>query len=184
MNHLPNKNRKNRLRKTFFQSSSVLFIAVLFYSCSASYSFQGGKINYNLIKTISIYDFPNRSPLVYPTLEQVFNQELRNKFVEQTRLVPVSNGGDIEIEGEITGYNMQGMAVKEDAFASRTRLTITVRIKYINNKEADSDVEQTFSAFQEYDSNDTLDPTTQENLNRQIVEELIDMIYNATVANW
>ena len=171
---------KYNLSRCFF----ILFVASFFHSCTVSYSFQGGKINYDLIKTITIYEFPNRAALVEPSLAQEFNQELRNRFVEQTRLVPVSNNGDIEIEGEITGYNMQGMAVKEDAYASRTRLTISVKIKYRNNKEPDSDVEQPFSAFQEFDSNQTLEYPVQANLRKQIIEELVDMIYNATVANW
>ena len=171
---------KYNLSRYFF----ILFVASFFHSCTVSYSFQGGKINYDLIKTITIYEFPNRAALVEPSLAQEFNQELRNRFVEQTRLVPVSNNGDIEIEGEITGYNMQGMAVKEDAYASRTRLTISVKIKYRNNKEPDSDVEQPFSAFQEFDSNQTLEYPVQANLRKQIIEELVDMIYNATVANW
>lgn len=183
LNHL--KQSKRRYYPLFpYFILFVFFISILFYSCSASYSFQGGKINYNLVKTITIRDFPNRATLVYPTLAQTFDRELRNRFIEQTRLVSVPNNGDIEIEGEITGYTIQGMAVKEDAYASRARLTITVKVRYTNNKEPDSDVEQTFSSSQEFDSGQTLDASVQENLNRLIVEELVDMIYNATVANW
>lgn len=164
----------------------LTFIALipLWISCSMSYSFQGGKINYELVKTITIHDFPNRATLVFPTLSQTFDRALRNRFIEQTRLVAVPNNGDIEISGEITKYEIQGMAVKEDAYSSRTRLTITVQVRYENNKEPDSDVDKSFSASREFDSGQTLDASVQENLNREIVEELIDMIYNATVANW
>jgi len=161
----------------------ILFFSFILYSCSFSYSFQGGKLNYDVVKTITIHDFPNRATLVYAPLAQVFDQALRNRYIEQTRLVPVSNNGDIQIEGEITGYDIQGTAVKADAFASQTRLTITVKVSYINNKEPDSDVEQSFSAFREYPSERMLDEV-QDGLIREIVDELIDLIYNATVANW
>lgn len=166
--------------------SSIIIISFFFIlnSCSVSYSFQGGKINYALVKTITIHDFMNRATFVHPTLAQTFDRALRNRFVEQTRLVSIPNNGDIEIEGEITGYNIQGMAVKEDAYSSRTRLTITVKVRYTNNKEPDSDVDQTFSANREYDSDQGLDDAVQERLNGEIVDELIDMIYNATVGNW
>jgi hypothetical protein len=170
--------KTKRIKVLFF--SFILFILP---SCSVSYSFHGGKLNYDLVKTITIHDFPNRAPLVYPPLSQVFDQALRNRFIEQTRLFPVSNNGDIEIEGEITGYDIQGIAVKADAYASQTRLTISVRLKYTNNKEANSDVEQTFSAYSEFDSSSSLDEV-QDELVKKIVDELIDMIYNATVANW
>jgi hypothetical protein len=140
-------------------------------------------LNYDVVKTITIQDFPNRAALVYPPLAPAFDQALRNRFIEQTRLMPVDNNGDIEIEGEITGYDVQGTAVKDDAYASRTKLTVTIRVRYTNHKEEGSDVEQTFSAFREYDATRSLDEV-QDGLIREIVDELIDMIYNATVANW
>ena len=152
-------------------------------SCSISYKLEGGSINYDLTKTIQIADFPNRAALIYPSLSQIFDQELRNRFIEQTRLTPVSNNADIEISGEITQYGIQGMAVKEDAFSSQTRLTISIRVQYVNNKEQNQDVDQTFTAFREYPSDRGLD-AVQDELCRQICEELVDMIYNATVANW
>lgn len=148
-----------------------------------SYSFQGGKLNYDVVKTITIQDFPNRAALVYPPLAYAFDQALRNRFIEQTRLVSVPNNGDIQIEGEITGYNIQGTAVREDAFASQTRLTITVRVVYTNNKEQDSDVDQVFSSFREYPSDRQLEDV-QDGLIDEMVRELVDMIYNATVGNW
>ena len=155
----------------------------MFSSCSISYKLEGGTINYDVTKTIHIADFPNRAPLVYPSLSQIFDQKLRDRFIEQTRLVTVSNNADIEITGEITQYGIQGMAVKEDAFSSQTRLTISVRVQYVNNKEQNQDVDQTFSAFREYPSETGLD-AVQDQLCREICEELVDMIYNATVANW
>ncbi|GHV12225.1 hypothetical protein FACS1894162_8190 [Bacteroidia bacterium] len=165
-------------------TGSVVWALLLFLTaCSVSYSFQGGKLNYELTKTITIKDFPIRAALVYPPLAPAFDQALRNRFIEQTRLREVSNNGDIEIEGEITGYNVQGTAVKEDAYASRTKLTISVHVKYTNHKEANSDVEQTFSASQEYDASRSLDEV-QDALIREIVDEIIDQIYNATVGNW
>jgi hypothetical protein len=163
--------------------TGVVFLLLFLQACSFSYSFQGGKLNYDIVKTITIKDFPNRAPLVYPPLSQSFDQALRSRYIEQTRLVPVSNNGDIEIEGEITNYDVQGMAVKEDAYASRTRLTITVRVKYVNHKELNSDVDQSFSASREFDAARSIDEV-QDALIREIVDELIDQIYNATVANW
>lgn len=170
--------------KNYKWVSLLLTIACLLgaNACSVSYKLEGGSINYDLTKTIQIGSFPNRTPH-YPELSQLFEQALRRRFVEQTRLTEVRNNPDIEIEGEITGYNIAGMAVKEDAYASLTKLTITVNIVYINNKESGKDVKQTFSAFKEFDSSLSLS-NVQDELVSQIIDELIDMIYNATVANW
>jgi hypothetical protein len=151
-------------------------------ACSISYKLEGGSINYDMTKTIHISEFPNRTPN-YPLLTQVFDLALRKRFIEQTRLKEASNNADIEIEGEITGYHLAGQAVKADDYASKTRLTVSIRVHYINNKEANKDLDQTFSAFREFDSNSPLE-SVENQLIEEIVNELVDMIYNATVANW
>ena len=160
----------------------VSFILVLLTSCSISYSTSGGSVNYNIIKTIQISEFPNRTPF-YSPMSSMFNLALRKRLVEQTSLTEVKANGDLEIDGEITKFDVQGMAVKQDAYASQTRLTITVSVEYINNKEAGKDVTQTFSAFQEFSSEKSIDEV-QDELVKKIIDEIVDMIYNATIASW
>jgi len=158
------------------------FVLCLLVSCSVSYKFEGGSVNYDLTKTIHITDFPNRTPF-YSPMASMFNLALRKRFIEQTRLKEVNANADIEIEGEITNYDVAGMAVKGDAYSSQTRLTVTVHVKYTNNKEAGKDVDQRFSAFQEFPSTQTVDEV-QDQLVTTIISDLVDMIYNATIANW
>ena len=164
-----------------FRTALLILFPFIVCACTVSVSFQGGRLNYDLVKTITIHEFPNRTPN-YPLLSQVLDRALRKRYIEQTRLVSVNNNGDIEIEGEITSYTIQGMAVKEN-YESLTRVTISVRVKYTNNKEANRDVDQTFSAYQEFDASKSIDEV-QDNLVREIVDELVDKIYNETVANW
>jgi len=151
-------------------------------SCSVSYKFEGGSVNYDLTKTIHIAEFPDRTSN-YSPLASMFNLALRKRFVEQTRLSEVTTNADIEMEGEISNFDVMGVAVKSDAYSSQTRLTITVRVQYYNNKEAGKNVEQSFSSFQEFSSTSSIDEV-QDDLVRKIVDELVDMIYNATIANW
>ncbi|RHJ95322.1 LptE family protein [Parabacteroides bouchesdurhonensis] len=158
-------------------------LCVVVTACSISYKFNGASIDYTKIKTISIKDFPNQAALVYPPLSQVFTEALKDIYIRQTRLQLVRSNGDLDLEGEITGYELTPMAVKEDAYASQTRLTITVRVRYSNRVTPDEDFEQTFSAYREFDSNEMLQ-NVQDSLCKEIVEELVDQIYNATVANW
>jgi len=108
---------------------------------------------------------------------------LRKRFIEQTRLTEVPANADIEIEGEITGFDVVGMAVKQDALASQTRLTITIRVQYTNNREQGKDVSQSFSAFQEFSSAYSINEV-QDELVKKIIDEIVDMIYNETVASW
>ena len=158
-------------------------LVLLVSACSISYKFNGASIDYTKVKTITIQDFPNQAPLVYPQLSQLFTEGLKDIYVRQTRLEMVNNNGDLELEGEITGYDLSNTAVKEDAYASLTKLTVTVRVRYSNRVNPDEDFEQSFSAYREFDANTMLEQV-QEELCTEIIEELVDKIYNATVANW
>ena len=162
---------------------TILFCTLLLLSsCSISYKFEGGSVNYDLTKTIHISDFPNRTPF-YSPMSSMFNLAIRKRFVEQTRLKEVSSNADIEIEGEITGFDVSGMAVKQDAYSSQTRLTITIRVQYTNNKQSGKDIDQSFSAYQEFSSTKSINEV-QDELVKIIIDEIVDMIYNSSVASW
>jgi hypothetical protein len=162
-----------------FSIMTILFIT----GCSISYTFNGASIDYTKVRTITIKDFPNQAPSVYPPLSQVFTEELKDKYIRQTRLQITPVNGDLELEGEIIGYDLAQLAVREDAFASQTQLTITVRVRYTNRTNPDDDFEQTFSAYRPF-SNDQMLQQVQDELCSEIVKEIADQIYNATVANW
>lgn len=160
-----------------------MLLGVVLTACSISYKFNGASIDYDKVKTITIKDFPNQAPLVYAPLSQEFTEDLKDIYIRQTRLQLVNNNGDLELEGEITGYELTPMAVKEDAWSSQTKLTITVRVRYSNRTNPDEDFEQTFSAYQEFDASRMLQDVEPEYV-PIILEEIVDQIYNATVANW
>ena len=125
-------------------------LPLLVMACSISYKFNGSSINYDKVKTISIEDFPIKSAYVYAPLGTVFNDELRNIFIRQTRLQLVRVNGDLQIDGEITGYNQYNEAVSADGYSSKTKLTITVNVRFVNNTNHQEDFEQQFSAFRTY----------------------------------
>ena len=161
----------------------ILLVAVCATACTISYRFNGASIDYNVTKTITINDFPIRAALVYPPLATTFNETLKDAYTRQTRLSLVNSGGDLVLEGEITGYNLTPQAVTEDACASQTRLTITVRVRYTDNKKPENDLDRTFSAYRDFPSSSML-TDVQDELITQITQELADLIFNATVGNW
>lgn len=158
-------------------------VCLLLTACTISYKFNGASIDYTKIKSISIKDFPNQAPLIYPPLAQRFTEELKDTYTRQTRLQLVNENGDLDLEGEITGYDLAPMAVKEDAYESQTKLTITIRVRYSDRTDPEKDFEQSFSASREFDATQMLQDV-QDQLCEEIVEELVDQIYNATVADW
>ena len=148
-----------------------------------SYKFNGAALDYNVYKTIFVSNFPIRAALVYPPLQQTFENELLDYISRNTRLRIVDTSADLQMEGEITGYSLSPQAVTEDAYASKTRLTITVRVKYTDNKQDGKDVDQSFSAYRDFDSSEML-TDVQDELCSQISKELVDLIFNATLGNW
>ena len=161
-----------------------LFIAGwMFSSCSISYSFTGSSIDYTKVSSISIKDFPNIAPYVYTPLSQQFTEALKDKYTRQTKLRVLRDGGDFDLEGEITGYNFASMAVKDGEYASQTRLTVTVRVRFTDKTSQDGDIERSFSAYSEFSNESTIDQA-QDSACEAIIKEIVDQIFNETVANW
>lgn len=152
-------------------------------SCTISYKFNGASINYDKVKTISIANFPIQSAYVYPPLGVEFNQQLLDIYVQQTRLRQVDNGGDMDISGEIIEYSQRNKAVQADGLSSMVTLTVRVNVRFVNNTNHAEDFEQQFSASADYESTRQL-IDVQDELIKEIVDDLVDQIFNATVARW
>lgn len=159
-------------------------LAGVVYSCRISIGLAPiSSIDYSKVKTISIAEFPNHSEYVYVPMTTEFNQKLQDMFIQQTRLQLVNANGDLELDGEITGYNQYNEAVAADGYSSKVKLTMTVKVRYVNNTNHEDDFEQTFSAFQTYDSSLLL-TDVQDDLISKMIKDITEQIFNATVANW
>lgn len=158
-----------------------LAICLTLSSC-ISYKFTGTSINYDLIKTIQIDNVPNRAPYGWAPMEAMFNNKLQDLYANQTRLKLVKRGGDLQIAGEITGYDQFNKSISADGYSSQVQLRMTVNIRFRNVKTNES-WEKQFSATTQYDSNQQLS-AVQETLVNEMVKDLTDQIFNATVADW
>ena len=164
---------------------SVILVTVVVTACKVSYSFTGASIAPN-VKTFTVAFFPNRARLVNPNLSQELTQGtkgLENKVIKQTSLNQVSENGDLEFSGQITDYDVKPMNIQSGDLAAQNRLTITVKVKFTNNKDHDQDWEKTFSQYQDFDSTSSLS-SVEDQLVPEIVDKLTDDIFNASVANW
>lgn len=151
-------------------------------ACVPSYSFTGTSINYDLTKTIQLDNIANRAPYGWAPMEAMFNNKLQDMFANQTRLKIVKRGGDLHIAGEITGYDQYNKSVSADGYSAQVQLKMTVNIRF-ENKKTSQRWEKQFSATTQYDSNRQLS-SVQEELVTEMVKDLTDQIFNATVADW
>lgn len=158
-------------------------VLLLVCACSIQYKFNGASINYDKIKTIQIDEFPLRTSFVWAPMRSIFNNALTDVFARQTRLTQVKRKGDLRIAGEIVGYDQINKGISTEGYASQVQLRMTVNVRFTNNKNHTQDFERRFSATTQYNSSLSLNSVQQE-LVEQMTQDIVDQIFNATVASW
>lgn len=170
----------NRLGKPCF----ICFVSILcLASCSVSYKFNGASIDYTKVKSIQIADFPIRATYVWGPMAPMFNNRLKDIFANHTRLEQVKRNGDMKIEGEITQYQQRNKSVSSEGYSAQTELSMTVNVRFTNNTNHNEDFERQFTATATYETTESLN-SVQERLVEQMVKDLTEQIFNATLANW
>lgn len=162
-------------------AAAVAFTALLVSSCGI-YSFSGTSIQPD-VQTITINYFEYKAMKVNPSLSNDITEALKTQFRKMTRLEQVDLDGDLEIEGQVTGYDVKAQAITANEMAAQSRLTVTVKISFTNRKYPEDSLEQNFSAYADFDSTQPLD-AVESTLCKEIVDKLIEDIFNATVAQW
>lgn len=163
----------------------VLALAVtafIIHSCGI-YSFTGTSIQPD-VKTVTVNYFEYQALKVNPSLSNQITEALQEKFIKLTKLELVDMEGDLEITGAVTGYDVKATAVTANEEAAKNRLTVNVKISFTNRKYPEDDLQdKSFSAYADFDAMTALDAVETE-LCDQIVEQLCEDIFNATVARW
>ena len=156
-------------------------VALAAVSCGI-YSFTGTNIQPD-VKTITIPLVEYKALRVNPSLSNQLTEALQDKFRKLTSLEQVDVDGDLELVCEVTGYDVKAVAVTAGEVAAQNRLTVTVKIEFSNRKYPEDDVSSSFSAYEDFDSSNSLD-AVEGSLCETIVEKLVEDIFNATVAQW
>lgn len=167
----------------------ILIILIVACCCQAcklakiTYNMTGGSLNPE-IKTFSVDYFPNKAPLVVPYLSSMFTEQLTNYIRQKTGLTQMTdNNGDIRFEGQITGYSQRPIDITSEEVAASNRLTIEIRVKYTNTKDEQYDFASSFSNYADYSTEVDFN-SAEEGLIEEILEKIIDDIYNKAIVNW
>jgi hypothetical protein len=156
--------------------------AFVVQSCGI-YSFTGTSIQPD-VKSITINYFEYKALKVNPNLSNSITEALKDKFLKMTKLEQVDMDGDLEIIGEVTGYDVKATAITANEQAAQNRLTVNVKIAFIDRKYPENSFEnKSFSAYADFDAMQQLD-AVESTLCEEIIEKLCEDIFNATVANW
>ena len=161
----------------------LCLMALLLSSCTVSYKFNGASIDYTTTKTIQIDNFPIRSAYVWAPMQSILQNSLTDVYSNQTKLRQVKKNGDLQLAGEIVAFDQFNKGISSDGYSSQVQLKMTVNVRFVNNKKHTDDFERQFSATSEYDASQQLN-AVQEELVTQMTRDIVDQIFNATVANW
>lgn len=160
---------------------SLSVTAFILRSCGI-YSFSGTSIQPD-VYTVNIHYFEYKALRVNPTLSNDLTEALKDQFRRLTRLEQVDEGGDLDVVGEIIGYDVKAMGITADEVAAQNRLTVNVKIYFTNNKYPEDNLEQSFSAYADFDATQSLD-AVESSICEDIIDQLVEDIFNATVAQW
>ena len=145
------------------------------------YNFTGGSTGN--AKTFQVNFFQNRAPLIEPGMDIEFTFYLQDLINNQTNLSLTNSNGDLVYEGEITNFTVAPMAATADQRAAQNRLTVTVNVRFTNNKEEDKDFEKQFSHYYDFPANAQLSSVKSAAF-EAIFERIGQDIFNASLANW
>jgi hypothetical protein len=150
-------------------------MSVIVCLCSACkiYKFTDASINPNL-KTIKINQFTNTSPIQTTTLANDFEQKLVNKFVRESRLTFVKDNPDLEFSGNIVEYYIEPIAISGTETTAQNRLSIAIKVDFVNNIEKDKSFSQVFRDGENFDASKDIS---------QVNEELVNIIFDRTIQN-
>lgn len=178
--------RKNNFRIPGFLSplkiAVALSISLFVVSCQISFNFTGGKAD-NSLQTLAISQFINEADIVVPYLAQEVTQQLQDRFLSQSRLTLTSGAADVELGGSITRYTMLPVAIQGDDRAAQNRLTITVKVKFVNNVDPADSWEQTFSKFIDFDSEEDFTSVERDRIN-DVLEQVTQDVFSKSIGKW
>jgi len=160
-------------------------VAVYNTGCSV-YSFSGTATS---AKTITVDPFFNNTDLAPANIGASFTNRLKD-YYQQNSSLRVTDGGELHIEGTISEYRVNAMAPvagtdpTRPSTAALSRLTIAVKITFEDTLEPKNNFkDRNFSFYKDFDNSLNF-PSIQEDLEKQIFNQILIDIFNATVANW
>jgi len=166
----------------------ILLACIILILSSCSYKFNGASIPLEL-KTVEVPVFENLAPLVDPTLSNTLTEAFMTRIRTQSKLNISKNGAQAKFEGKITDYDIRPIAIQDNTkpVAGATRLTITVSVTYtinVKGSEKQGFENKIFTAFTDFQAGQPLAGAYQQSLNKKIIDQLTENIFNAAFAQW
>ncbi len=135
------------------------------------------------VQNISIKYFTNEASYINPTLSQKFTEQLKDKFLRETKLAVITSEGDYKLSGTILEYKTEPVATSSNTGAVKNRFSMTVKAVFECPKHKEMNFTENITKFQEFDASQnfqSLEAQLSEEVNKQVIQE----IFNKIALNW
>lgn len=160
----------------------IIAISIITLGCKISYSFRGGEIPGETFSIESFINSPSLS-MVNPNLSIVLQDELQERFTNESNLKYTDSKGDAVFQGEITKYAISPVQGTGNETVSLNRLTISVKIIYENEADSSQNFNKPFTSYDDFESTQDFASIEQE-LMESISEKLVALVYNEALKEW
>jgi len=150
--------------------------------CKVKYDLKGINIPSD-VENISIKYFTNEASYVNPTLSQRLTEQLKDKFLKETRLAVVASEGDYKLSGSIIDYKTEPVATNSTAGATKNRFSMTVKVVFECPKHKDMNFTENVYKFQEFDASQNFQ-TLEASLSDEVSKQIIQEIFNKIALKW
>ncbi|AEI50738.1 LPS assembly lipoprotein LptE [Runella slithyformis] len=168
-----------------WKAGFILFLFTLqtaLYTSCGIYSFSGTSLSPD-IKSVTVVNFTMATAGGPSNMALQFNEKMKEYYQRNTSLALLPSNGDLQLEGNISGYEVIPAAPTANDQAALNRLTITIQVKFTNNKDEEKNFDQSFSFFKDFPQNQTLSQV-ESRLIPQILDQLVQDIFNKTAGDW
>ena len=163
-------------------SKFAFFLFIIALVIPGCYSLKGYSISPD-VETYYVGNFKLTALNAPATINQTFQESLKDKISKESRLKYTEENPHIEFNGTIQSYNVSAVAPLPDEKTSFNRLTISVAIEYTNNLDPKDQWTKTFSHFEDFPSEQDL-LQIQDDLIAIIFKQIQEDIFNQAFNNW
>ncbi len=168
--------------RSFFMAISVAVLSIIALTGCKIYKFTDSSVNPN-IKSVTINTIPNMAAIQVPSIAPLLVEKLQTRFLRETNLRMMQEGGDIEISGVIVDYFIDPVAITNTETVAQNRLTISVKIDFTSKIEPEKNFSTTFRELEVYEA--TLSSNTvDDQIAPLVLDKLVQVIFNKAFVNW
>ena len=137
-------------------------------------------------KTFTVKTLDLEAPNAPNNLASVLTEEIKDGIQNNTRLLinPKQGAGEISIEGVVTNYSADPIAIQQGDEAAKNRLSMSVNFTIYISKPKEDKMTLTSTQFIDFDPITTDFSSNEVSLYEEINKKIVQDVINKLLSNW